>query len=133
MQYLAALIALLPAAFAAPFDQPSSYAQSCSDRSQHLTWSVSDLFFSSSRIFTTPAHQNPWGQVSFNLTNPATNSVTACSAYSSQLSDFFYGTVWYQCANNNDTSVSATYFRYDRPTGRLDLNQTWACNDAASP
>lgn len=113
-----------------PGDQPS-----CSTTSfQNFSWALSAFDYHASFIFTTPAHQNSWGYVNFNLSNPAIGSsvTTVCSASSSQLSDFFYGTVQYTCTNtpeSNKSDVGKTTFDFNRPTGELRFNQSWTCRD----
>lgn len=91
-------------------------------------WTITDLEYHASYIFSTPAHQNSWGYVSFNVTNPAVPYVVPCTAASSQLSDFFYGTMIYECPVPAGSGGALT-FTYNRPTGELALNQTWICRD----
>ncbi|KAK4141253.1 uncharacterized protein C8A04DRAFT_31231 [Dichotomopilus funicola] len=86
-------------------------------------WTVQDFDFHASYIFSTPAHQNSWGYAFFDLVNPAEQTITHCEGSSSQLSDFFYGTVSYKCDDK-------TSFTFNRPTGELTLSQTWTCDDA---
>ncbi|KAK1774242.1 hypothetical protein QBC45DRAFT_47392 [Copromyces sp. CBS 386.78] len=111
-------------------DQPSCATTSFG----HFSWALSSFDYHASFIFTTPAHQNSWGYVNFNLTNPAIGSsvTTVCSASSNQLSDFFYGTVQYTCTNTPEgvkSDVGKTTFDFNRPTGELRFNQTWTCRD----
>jgi len=104
----------------------------CSEISlKHFQWQISGFDFHSSFIFTTPAHQNSWGYVNFNLTNPAVGDdvITTCSAASSQLSDFFYGTVPYTCVSASP-DAGTTKFDFARSNNQLRLNQTWTCADA---
>ena len=123
---------------------PDDHHPSCADTSfGHFSWALSSFDYHASFIFTTPAHQNSWGYVNFNLTNPAIGSsvTTVCSASSNQLSDFFYGTVQYTCTNTgseeeeglkkSDSSsvVGKTTFDFNRPTGELRFNQSWTCRD----
>lgn len=108
-------------------------AASCTDASlKGFQWTVEDFDYHASYIFSTPAHQNSWGYVDFNLSNPAVPDVLeSCSAASSQLEDFFYGTVVYQCALNATSTSAKTppTFSFNRITGELDVNQTWTCYD----
>lgn len=127
-----ALLALAPYAFGKPtplYQRASS--ESCTGASVHgLQWTVKDFDFHASYIFSTPAHQNSWGYVNFNLSNPAVPSVLAsCSAASDQLSDFFFGTLWYHCTFNGIAGPAPATFAFNRPTGELDINQTWICRD----
>lgn len=103
----------------------------CSNASLHgFKWTVQDFDFHTSYIFSTPAHQNSWGYVNFNLSNPAVPGARAsCSAASSQLSDFFYGTVPYACTVAGAAGPAPATFAFNRPTGELDVNQTWTCDD----
>ncbi len=125
-----ALTAILPLAVAAPFGleardaNPGCYAKSF----RNPEWTIEDFDFHSSYVFTTPAHQNSWGFVSFNMTNPALEYKASCVGSSSQLSDFFYGTMKYQCTvPGNATAVSV--FTFDRASGKLDLSEAWKCSD----
>lgn len=127
----ASLLAVIPqATLGKPVERSSAC---CSDISFHsFEWTVEDFDYHASYVFSTPAHQNSWGYVNFNLSNPAVPDVVAsCSAASDQLEDFFYGTFWYDCTFNGTTSGPApATFNFNRPTGELDVNQTWICDDA---
>jgi hypothetical protein len=102
----------------------------CSDTSFHkFSWRALAFDFHASYTFSTPAHQNSWGYVSFDLLNPADDSTTHCEAQSSQLSDFFYGTVPYRCNDTGADRLGTTTFDFSRPSGQLRLNQTWTCDD----
>ncbi|KAK4236176.1 hypothetical protein C8A03DRAFT_45789 [Achaetomium macrosporum] len=125
-----ALLALLAVPFttAFPVSLPRADPQGCSDISfKGFEWVARSFDFHASYVFTTPAHQNSWGYVSFDLYNTADQSTAHCEAQSNQLSDFFYGTVPYTC---NDTLRSgSTTFDFARPNNRLRVNQTWTCDD----
>lgn len=129
------LLALFLATCASATPTPPSPRQdstaSCSDATLHgFEWTVQDFDFHASYIFSTPAHQNSWGYVNFNLSNPAVPDVLAsCSAQSDQLSDFFFGTVPYQCLFDGEAGSAPATFSFNRPTGELDINQTWTCSD----
>jgi hypothetical protein len=125
------LASILPLALAAPSGlTPRDDNPGCQDKSfNNFEWSVEDFDYHASYIFTTPAHQNSWGYASFNLTNPALTYKATCSASSNQLSDFFYGTVNYECTVPDPESPTGTTFSFNRPSGQLDLNQTWVCSD----
>lgn len=102
----------------------------CSNTSFHsFAWLARQFDFHASYIFTTPSHQNSWGYASFDLFNPADQSTTHCQGQSNQLSDFFYGTVQYQCDDAGAGRAGETSFDFDRPTGRMRVNQTWICAD----
>jgi hypothetical protein len=95
----------------------------------NFAWDVS-LEYHSSETFTTPAHQNSWGYVNLNLTNPvAPKTVIHCSASSNRLSSFFFGDQWFGCEANDAAKAKGlgeTSFRYFTKS-RVDLNQTWGC------
>ncbi|KAI1085450.1 hypothetical protein F5B20DRAFT_518413 [Whalleya microplaca] len=124
------LTAILPLAMAAPLQLATRDANpGCFDASfGNFSWSVENFDYHASYIFTTPAHQNSWGYVNFNLTNPALEYQAVCSASSNQLSDFFYGTMAYNCTEPDGTSAE-TKFDFSRPSGVLNVNQTWDCSD----
>ena len=109
-------------------------AETCTERSQKVTlWNVEKFDFHSSYVFTTPAHQNSWGYVNFTLSNPAIDYKPVCSAESSQLSDFFYGTQEYTCTVGDDApGGGGATFTYSRPSGELRINQTWTCFEEQS-
>lgn len=129
------LLALLPLATAGPITlspvAARDYPTGCTDSSfGDFSWEVEGFDYHASYIFTTPAHQNSWGYASFNLSNPALPYRAACSATSNQLSDFFYGNLWYNCSvpDGADGGGDAT-FAFNRASGQLDVNQTWSCDD----
>ncbi|KAK4454527.1 hypothetical protein QBC34DRAFT_391941 [Podospora aff. communis PSN243] len=101
---------------------------SCKDASMaNSSWTVGGFHYSSSVTYSTPSHRIANGWVNFNLTNYALPLATmSCSATSSQMSDFFYGNQWYQCA---DSSGNDAEFQFDKSSKRLDLQQRWACVD----
>lgn len=132
----ASLLALLPLTIAGPIDLHQSQSSrdtnpGCTDASfGDFGWTIENFDFHASYIFTTPAHQNSWGYVNFNLSNPALTYEASCSAASSQLSDFFYGNLWYTCTLPEGTPPgTSSAFQFDRPSGKLDFNQTWTCSD----
>lgn len=96
----------------------------------NFSWMVDNFDYHASYVFSTPAHQNSWGYVNFNLSNPALSYKAICSGSSSQLNDFFYGNFWYKCSvpDGSPTGTGAT-FAFDRALARLDFNQTWRCSD----
>lgn len=78
-------------------------SDSCMSRGSKVSgWTVSNFDFHASYTFTTPAHQNSWGYVNFTLENPAVDYKPICSAASSQLQDFYYGTQVYKCEMPDD-------------------------------
>ena len=131
MARLTSILALLPLAAAGPIAVRQD-APSCSSASTtNFEWKVSDFDYHASYVFTTPAHQNSWGYVNFTLNNPALPYAAQCSATSNQLSDFFYGTVQYNCTFPDGTTPrpgDAT-FDFNHASGLLNVNQTWGCSD----
>ncbi|KAI1855700.1 hypothetical protein JX266_000565 [Neoarthrinium moseri] len=127
---ISTLAAILPLAVAAPFGHNARDSNAgCQAKSQKdFQWTVENFDYHASYIFTTPAHQNSWGYVNFNLTNPALEYKASCSASSSQLSDFFYGTMAYNCTVPDGSTTKAT-FDFNRANGELNINQTWVCSD----
>lgn len=127
------LLALAPCVFASPtMPSPRNSSEGCSAASLGgFKWTVGGFDYHASYIFSTPAHQNSWGYVDFNISNPAVpDAVASCSAQSDQLSDFFYGTQWYQCTfDGDDGRVPSATFTFNSPTGDLYINQTWVCDD----
>jgi hypothetical protein len=98
-------------------------------------WQVKDLDYHSFTYFTTPAHANSWGYISFNLSNPAVDLTVPCSMQSSRWTDFFYGDQWYDClvpADQAPAEIPALSFRFLTRT-RLDVNQTWICDKQKNP
>jgi len=95
-----------------------------------LEWTVHGFDFHASYTFTNPAHQNSWGYVNFNLTNNVVPYTAVCEAASSQLTDFFYGTVDYTCKLPADAPEGASVkFRFSRPSGRLDITESIVCSE----
>jgi hypothetical protein len=95
-----------------------------------LEWTVDGFDYHASYTFTNPAHQNSWGYVSFNLTNNVVPYTAVCAASSSQLSDFFYGTVDYFCTLPASAPADAAVkFRFNRPSGQLDIAETIICSE----
>ncbi|KAK7723919.1 hypothetical protein SLS64_000250 [Diaporthe eres] len=110
------------------------YSAGCSETSfGDFEWTVQDFDYHASYIFTTPAHQNSWGYVNFNLSNPAVPDLLAsCSAASSQLSDFFYGTMQYNCTFDGQVGQpgpAPAKFTFNRPSGEVVVDQKWVCRD----
>jgi hypothetical protein len=101
----------------------------CQDASfNNFAWTIDSFRFHASYVFSTPAHQNSWGYVDFNLTNAALAYQARCSASSSRINDFFFGDQVYDCVVPEGSSAKTT-FSFSRPEGKLGLNQTWTCSD----
>lgn len=121
---LLASAAAVSAAPAAPRDaNPGCTAASLGN----FDWSIGEFVYNKSITFSTPAHQIASGVVQFNLTNPALAYPAVCEAYSTQLSDFFYGNIIYNCTSEGPETT--TTFAFNAPAGTLDVNQTWTCSD----
>lgn len=97
--------------------------------SGYPVFTLSDIEFNSSIIYSTPAHLAvAEGYISFNLTNTAVPYTTHCTGYSMQPFNFFYGTVTYHCDAVPDV-VGSTNFTYSQPGGVFNVNQTWTCEE----
>ncbi|KAK4152286.1 hypothetical protein C8A00DRAFT_44633 [Chaetomidium leptoderma] len=95
-----------------------------------LKWTVHGFDYHASYTFTNPAHQNSWGYVNFNLTNNLVPYTAVCAAASSQLSDFFYGTLDYSCTLPAEAPAGAAVkFRFSRPSGQLDITESIVCSE----
>ncbi|KAI1822534.1 hypothetical protein F4861DRAFT_386968 [Xylaria intraflava] len=131
--FVGVLAAMLPLAVAAPSGpRPRDYSDCTSLSFDDFSWTVEAFAFGASYLFTTPAHQVSSGTVAFNLSNPALPETVSCQAYSTWLTDFFYGNVNYNCAAP-DGSTTKTSFAFSRPSGELNVNQTWTCHDNDYP
>jgi hypothetical protein len=109
---------------------PPDGKSKCWEDVMTLGWTVHGFDYHASYIFTTPAHQNSYGYVNLNLTNNMVPYTATCSATSGQLQDFFYGTQWYPCTLPSTAPAGAAVsFRFNRPTGQLDLNETIICGE----
>ncbi|KAI1265077.1 hypothetical protein F5Y18DRAFT_387107 [Xylariaceae sp. FL1019] len=129
--YALALTSLLTLAAAAPTASTSSTTCSSGSTSS-FRWTIADFTYTAGYLFTTPAHQVSSGSVAFNLTNAAVGETVSCTAYSTQLQDFFYGNFNYNCTASDD-STTVTSFAFSRPSGQLNVNQTWTCDEGEDP
>ncbi|KAK0654956.1 hypothetical protein B0T16DRAFT_302805, partial [Cercophora newfieldiana] len=97
----------------------------------NFAWDLS-LEYHAFWYFTTPAHQNSWGTVTLNLTNPAIPTVKVnCQANSDRLSDFFYGDQLYPCVVEDAAKgkgIGETGFRFWSHS-KVEVNQTWGCDN----
>jgi hypothetical protein len=93
-----------------------------------LQWTVQGFDYHAQYTFTSPAHQNSWGYVNFNVSNNVVPYTAVCGASSSQLTDFFYGTMDYTCTLPAAAPIGSTVkFRFSRPAGQLDIEETVVC------
>lgn len=134
VNFVGTLFAALPLVAAAPSSMSARDGSKagCTSGSfaDSFSWKLEAFNYHAAYTFSTPAHQIASGTVDFNLTNPALDETVACTAYSTQLSDFFYGNFNYKCSGLPQGSTSETTFAFNRPTGQLDVNQTWTCTDS---
>lgn len=131
---ISALVAYAAYVSCTPIELVTRDSAGCSETSfGDFEWSIQDFYYHASYTFTTPAHQNSWGYVDFNLSNPAVPDLLAsCNAASNQLSDFFYGTMQYNCTFDGqvgEPGPAPAKFTFSRPSGELDIEQKWVCRD----
>lgn len=118
-----------------PLEKVTPDSAGCSETSfKDFKWTIQDFDYHASYIFTTPSHQNSWGYVNFSLSNPALPDVqvASCNAASSQLSEFFYGTLQYNCTFDGqlgEPGPAPAKFTFSRPSGELVVDQKWVCRD----
>jgi hypothetical protein len=106
------------------------YDGKCWNDVRGLKWTAQGFDYHASYIFTNPAHQNSWGYVNFNLTNNVVPYTAVCKASSNQLTDFFYGTLDYNCTLPAEAPVGAAVkFRFSRPSGQLDIEEAIPCTE----
>jgi hypothetical protein len=90
------------------------------------TFTLSEITYSSSMVYSTPAHLATYGgYISFSLSNPEVSYVTACSARGVHLQDFFYGEITYTC-DKPEGATGETTFTFSRPDNSFNVNQTWS-------
>ncbi|KAI0182712.1 hypothetical protein EV127DRAFT_48244 [Xylaria flabelliformis] len=131
MHYFIGILATtLPLAVAIPYGiTPRASKTGCTSLSfGNFSWNVEAFTYTAGYLFTTPSHQVSSGSVQFNLTNPAVSEKVTCSADSTWLTEFFYGNINYNC-QAAEGSTTKTSFSFNRPSGELNINQTWTCND----
>ncbi|OCL10476.1 hypothetical protein AOQ84DRAFT_215440 [Glonium stellatum] len=99
---------------------------------KNAVFTLHDINYSSYIIYSTPAHLAvAQGHIEFNLTNTDVPYTTHCSAYSSQVFNFFYGNIVYQCdapTGEGVTAASSANFTFSEPDGVFNVNQTWSCS-----
>lgn len=99
-----------------------------------IKWQIKDFDFHGTYEFTTPAHQNSWGVAKFTLENTGLSYKAECSGQASQLPDFFYGNVVYNCtvpAEDGEYGDKSS-FTFSKSDGGLLINQTWGCEPDGS-
>ncbi|GAB0132997.1 hypothetical protein EsDP_00001417 [Epichloe bromicola] len=126
-----ALLLATAAAMAAPSTNDPRKPETCTQKARNAKqWQVKDFDFHASYLFTTPAHQISSGHVNFTLENPALGFTSRCEASSGHLDGFFYGDMAYNCTE--PVPGPRTTFTFSRPSGELNVNQTWSCRDEKS-
>ncbi|KAF2469185.1 uncharacterized protein BDR25DRAFT_304672 [Lindgomyces ingoldianus] len=110
----------------------SALATPLQPREKKLAFHLHDINYSSSMVYSTPAHLATYGgTIAFNLSNAAVPYVTKCSAYGMHLQDMFYGEIVYTC-DAPAGSTGVTSFTYSRPGNEFQVNQTWTGYDGKS-
>jgi len=93
---------------------------------------LENITYTSQEIYSTPAHLAvAGGTISFNLTNSAVPYTAYCTAYGTQLTQFFFGNQVYECAAPtgpgvvNGSEGFGANFTFSTPDGAFNVNQTW--------
>ncbi|KAK0651057.1 hypothetical protein B0T16DRAFT_344745 [Cercophora newfieldiana] len=90
-----------------------------------LQWKIPAFDYHESYTFTTPAHQNSWGYVDFNLTNNLVPYATPCKAQNNRMFDFYGETPAFACTPPDEAPLgAAANFRFNKKTGQLDVEET---------
>ncbi|KAF2737691.1 hypothetical protein EJ04DRAFT_561375 [Polyplosphaeria fusca] len=115
MSTIRAIVSLLPLLAPLVSSAPSS-----------LTLTLSDIYYHSSKVYSTPAHLATYGgDIAFNVTSSdsAVPGIARCSARGLHLNDFFYGELDYTCETVLSNVV--TNFTFSTPNSMFTINQTW--------
>ncbi|KAK0384701.1 hypothetical protein NLU13_7179 [Sarocladium strictum] len=95
-------------------------------------WTIEDFDFHSSMTYPTPSHLDGNGYLSFALANPGTEYRAQCVGSAHRPMDFFYsGDVW-NCQIPGMPNGDHATFSFDRASGMLTIDQTWACPDSGA-
>ncbi|KAK0625860.1 hypothetical protein B0T14DRAFT_421388 [Immersiella caudata] len=87
-----------------------------------LQWKIPLFDYHESYTFTTPAHQNSWGIVDFNLTNDLVSYATPCKAQNNRMFDFYGEIPAFACTPPDEAPLgAAANFRFNKRTGQLDV------------
>lgn len=93
-----------------------------------LLWRVTGFEYRDQRL-AMGASRLDYGLANFTLQNSALQHKTTCTAVSTRSSpDFFMGDMWYVCDVRPDAKGDLSRFAFDRASGLLTINQTWACD-----
>ena len=130
----------IPASGRLPSDvaTPDS-VQGCSDISERgLEWTAKNFHLHSSLSLTAPSQVSKGAAwVDFNVSNPAVPYEMHCSAFSTQLGDFFYGDELISCDGPSQDVTRSGHknasFSFAKASGTLWLYQNWLCNDGSDP
>ncbi|KAI1112727.1 hypothetical protein F5Y14DRAFT_247585 [Nemania sp. NC0429] len=127
--FLRALIAIAPFAVASPYGVDPRDTSGCASASSgDFAWTINAFTYSSSDVYSTPAHEVASGTVTFDLSNPALPEKVRCSASNSATGIYFDGGIKYACSAPVG-STTKTSFTYSEVGNELRVNQTWTCND----
>ncbi|KAK4455286.1 hypothetical protein QBC34DRAFT_315404, partial [Podospora aff. communis PSN243] len=89
-----------------------------------IQWKIPLFDFHESYTFTTPAHQNSWGFVDFNLTNNLVSYTASCKAQNNRMFNFYGETPAFACTPPDEAPLgAAANFRFNRLTGQLDVEE----------
>ncbi|KAK8914738.1 hypothetical protein VCV18_011056 [Metarhizium anisopliae] len=93
-----------------------------------LLWRVTGFEYRDQRV-AMGASRLEYALANFTLQNSALAHKTTCTAVSTRSSPaFFAGDVAYDCAVRPDAKGDLSRFAFDRASGLLTINQTWACD-----
>ncbi|KAK2071186.1 hypothetical protein P8C59_005629 [Phyllachora maydis] len=128
------LLALLPL-LAAGNPVTARDTTSCATLSQSdlFEWQVTAFHYHAQYTYSSPAHPNDQGFLSFNALNPALAWPTSCNVSTAEITDFLEGKHVFLCepqAEDVKHGAGSTVFTFDQPGGLLSFNQTWTCPDA---
>lgn len=113
--------------------------QGCSNISENsLEWTAKNFHLHSSLSLTAPSQVSKGAAwVDFNMSNPAVPYEMHCSAFSTQLDDFFYGDKLISCDGPNQDITQSSHtnasFSFSKASGTLWLYQNWLCDDGSDP
>ena len=90
-----------------------------------VQWTIPTFDFHASYTFTTPAHQNSWGYVDFNLTNNLVPYAISCKAQNNRMFNFPSDTPAFACTPQGEAPLgAAANFQFNRLTGQLHVEET---------
>ncbi|KAF2762344.1 hypothetical protein EJ05DRAFT_206464 [Pseudovirgaria hyperparasitica] len=134
MSLKSTILSLLPTALlltSSTTAAPLAPRAGCPGATTSFSFDVKNFDYHDGTTFSTPAHQIPGGFVAFNLTSAADVVPRQCNAYSTQLSDFYYGTLNYTCTTttaDGEVVQTGSLFTYDTPGETLVLVEPFECD-----